>query len=78
MVDIDSYQLWLDRSVRLKQLYDQTKLRKLRQWQNNRREGSQWYGLWAAVGFTVFFGLVQSIEGAVQVYKAFSPASGNA
>jgi hypothetical protein len=29
-----------------------------------------------AIGLTLFFGLVQSIEGAVQVYKAYHPAAG--
>ncbi|KAK4443851.1 hypothetical protein QBC34DRAFT_488186 [Podospora aff. communis PSN243] len=54
-------------------LYDQAKPRTLRQWWNDRREGSQWYALWVAVGFTVFFGLVQSIEGALQAYKSYHP-----
>jgi hypothetical protein len=38
----------------------------------------QWFNFWFAVallvGLTVFFGLVQSIEGALQVYKAYHPS----
>ncbi|KAK4188813.1 hypothetical protein QBC35DRAFT_514492 [Podospora australis] len=75
MTSIDDYQFWRDGLVRLKLIFDQAKPRTLRQWWNDRREGSQWYALWVAVGFTIFFGLVQSIEGALQVYKAYHPDS---
>ncbi|KAL6404697.1 hypothetical protein AUP68_11524 [Ilyonectria robusta] len=71
MTDIDAYQFWGDRLVRLKLVFDQAKPRTLRQWWNDRREGTQWYALWVVVGFTIFFGLVQSIEGGIQVYKAY-------
>ncbi|KAK3352724.1 hypothetical protein B0T25DRAFT_455656 [Lasiosphaeria hispida] len=74
MANIDAYQFWHDRLVRLKMVYDQAKPRTLRQWWNDRREGTQWYALWVVVGFTIFFGLIQSIEGALQVYKAYHPA----
>jgi hypothetical protein len=73
MTNIDAYQFWRDRLVRLKLVYDQAKPRTLRQWWNDRREGTQWYALWVAVGFTIFFGLVQSVEGALQVYKSYHP-----
>ncbi|KAH7176052.1 hypothetical protein EDB81DRAFT_771789 [Dactylonectria macrodidyma] len=73
MTNIDEYQFWHDRLVRLKVVFDQTKPKNLRQWWNDRREGTQWYALWVAVGFTAFFGLVQSIEGALQVYKSYHP-----
>ncbi|KAJ3545321.1 hypothetical protein NM208_g2561 [Fusarium decemcellulare] len=73
MTNINDYHYWHDRLVRLKQIFDQAKPGNLRQWWNDRREGTQWYALWVAVGFTIFFGLVQSIEGALQVYKAYHP-----
>jgi hypothetical protein len=73
MTDIDTYQFWHSRLVRLKFVFDQAKPKTLRQWWYDRREGTQWYALWVAVGFTVFFGLVQSIEGALQVHKAYYP-----
>lgn len=75
-LNIDEYMFWHDRLVRLKQVYDQAKPRTLRQWWNDRREGTQWYALWVVLGFTVFFGFVQSIEGALQVYKAYHPDGG--
>ncbi|CEJ86332.1 hypothetical protein VHEMI04077 [[Torrubiella] hemipterigena] len=73
MTSLDSYRFWHDRLSRLQQIFDQAKPRTLSQWWNDRREGTQWYALWVAVGLTVFFGLVQSIEGALQVYKAYHP-----
>ena len=73
MTNIDEYQFWHDRLVRLKLVFDQAKPRTLRQWWNDRRQGTQWYALWVAVGFAIFFGLVQSIEGGLQVYKAYNP-----
>lgn len=69
--EIENYKYWHDRLVRLKLIYDQAKPRTARQWWNDRREGTQWYALWVVLGFTVFFGLVQSIEGAIQVYKSY-------
>lgn len=74
VLEIGGYRYWHDRLVRLKLKYDQAKPRTLRQWWNDRREGSPWYALWVMLGFTVFFGLVQSIEGALQVYKAYHPS----
>jgi len=74
MTNLDAYRFWRERLLRLKLVYDQAKPRTLRQWWNDRREGTNWYALWVAVGFTVFFGFVQSIEGALQVYKAYHPA----
>jgi hypothetical protein len=74
VLQIGEYRYWHDRLVRLKLVYDQAKPRTVRQWWNDRREGSQWYALWVVLGFTVFFGLVQSIEGALQVYKAYHPS----
>jgi hypothetical protein len=38
----------------------------------------QWYNFWLAValivGMTFFFGVIQSVEGAMQVYKAYRPS----
>lgn len=60
----------------LKQCYDNTKPKTMNQWWRDRRNGVQWYTFWAAIFIlvlTIFFGLVQSIEGGLQVYKAFAP-----
>lgn len=42
----------------------------------DRKKGDTWLNSWVAIvaiGLTLFFGLVQSIEGAIQVYKAYHP-----
>ncbi|KAK8044207.1 hypothetical protein PG993_004231 [Apiospora rasikravindrae] len=65
---------WHDRLVILKQAFDDAKPRKLSQWWWDRRDGVQWYTFWVAVlvfALTLFFGLVQSIEGGMQVYLSY-------
>lgn len=55
----------------LKQAFDEAGPRTLTQWWNDRRNPVQWYTFWIAIWvliMTVFFGLVQSVEGALQVY----------
>jgi hypothetical protein len=71
---IENYVYWQDRLIRLKDAFDEARPATLAQWWNDRRDGVQWYTLWLAIAFTVFFGLIQSVEGAIQVYKAFHPA----
>lgn len=58
----------------LKQAFDESGPRGLRQWWSDRRNSVQWYTFWVAVlvfAMTLFFGLVQSIEGALQVYLSW-------
>lgn len=55
----------------LKQAFDETQPKTMRQWWYDSRNGVQWYTFWVAMlvlVLTVVFGLVQSIEGALQVY----------
>ncbi|KAH6961994.1 hypothetical protein BKA56DRAFT_736817 [Ilyonectria sp. MPI-CAGE-AT-0026] len=73
---IENFTYWHDRLVILKQVFDEARPNTLQHWWNDRRNGVQWYTFWVAILIlilTVFFGLVQSIEGALQVYKAFNP-----
>jgi hypothetical protein len=45
------------------------------------KRGDHWLNSWiaiVAIGLTLFFGLVQSVEGAVQVYKAYHPEADSA
>ncbi|KAF2135768.1 uncharacterized protein K452DRAFT_281038 [Aplosporella prunicola CBS 121167] len=75
---IDNFAFWRDRLVILKQVFDEAEPSTLSQWWYDRRNGPQWYTFWVAVAvllLTIFFGLVQSIEGALQVYKAYHPDS---
>jgi hypothetical protein len=74
-LQIEKYSFWHDRLVMLKEAFDESQPRTVSQLWNDRREGKQWYALWTAIGLTLFFGLVQSIEGAWQVYKAYNPST---
>ncbi|KAK7999376.1 hypothetical protein PG990_011976 [Apiospora arundinis] len=70
----ERFSYWHDRLVILKQTFDDCKPRTLSQWWWDRRDGVQWYTFWVAIlvfALTLFFGLVQSIEGALQVYLAY-------
>ncbi|KAF2685469.1 hypothetical protein K458DRAFT_417520 [Lentithecium fluviatile CBS 122367] len=76
---IETYQFWHDRLIILKQAFDEARPVEISQWWHDRRNGYQWYTFWVAVFvlfLTVFFGIVQSVEGALQVWKAFHPTEG--
>ncbi|KAL1882855.1 hypothetical protein Daus18300_000493 [Diaporthe australafricana] len=75
---IEKFKFWRDRLVTLKQVFDEAQPRTLSQWWNDRRNGVQWYTFWVAVlvlVLTVLFGLIQSVEGALQVYASFKSIS---
>jgi hypothetical protein len=78
---LENYRFWRARLGALKEALDEatppskTLLEALR----DRKQGDRWLNSWVAIvaiGLTLFFGLVQSIEGALQVYKAYHPATG--
>jgi hypothetical protein len=73
---IGKFKFWHDRLTVLKQAFDESRPSRLSQWWYDNRDGHSWYTFWVAVFvlfLTVFFGLVQSIEGALQVYIAYHP-----
>ena len=73
---IENFKFWHDRLVILKEVFDESRPRTLSQWWCDRRNGVQWYTFWVAIlvlFLTIFFGIVQSLEGALQVYKAYHP-----
>ncbi|KAI1427568.1 hypothetical protein F5Y12DRAFT_159542 [Xylaria sp. FL1777] len=75
---IERFEIWRDRLVMLKQVYDEAQPQTLRQWWHDRRNGVQWYTFWVAVLvliLTVLFGLTQSIEGAIQAYASLKALS---
>jgi hypothetical protein len=75
---IDNFTFWQERLVILKETFDESRPARLSQWWYDRRDGHVWYTFWVAVFvlfLTVFFGLIQSIEGALQVYKAYHPTA---
>jgi hypothetical protein len=75
---INKFVFWHDRLAILKQAFDESQPKSLRQWWNDRRNPVQWYNFWFAValivGLTVLFGVASTVEGAMQVYKAYHPS----
>jgi hypothetical protein len=70
----ENFNYWNNRLVILKQALDESRPRTLSQWWFDRRNGVQWYTFWVAILVflvTIFFGLVQSLEGALQVYYSY-------
>ncbi|TGJ81043.1 hypothetical protein E0Z10_g7723 [Xylaria hypoxylon] len=70
----ENFNYWNNRLVILKQALDESRPQTLSQWWFDRRNGVQWYTFWVAILVflvTIFFGLVQSIEGALQVYLSW-------
>jgi hypothetical protein len=63
---INNFAFWRDRLVVLKQVFDEAEP----------STEVQWYTFWVAIlvlVFTLVFGLVQCIEGALQIYTALRP-----
>jgi hypothetical protein len=75
---VENFHYWRDRLIILKQVFDEAEPRGLKRWWRDQRKPVQWYNFWLAValivGLTLFFGVVQSIEGGVQVWKAYHPS----
>ncbi|KAK3312519.1 hypothetical protein B0H66DRAFT_570804 [Apodospora peruviana] len=70
----EKFAFWHDRLVMLKQAFDESSPRGLRQWWNDRRNSVQWYNFWVAImvfATALFIGLVQVVEGALQVYLSW-------
>ncbi|KAI0107592.1 hypothetical protein GGR51DRAFT_153398 [Nemania sp. FL0031] len=70
----ENFKYWNNRLVILKQALDEARPQTLSQWWFDRRNGVQWYTFWVAILVflvTTFFGLVQSIEGGLQVYLSW-------
>ncbi|KAI1338582.1 hypothetical protein F5Y15DRAFT_386313 [Xylariaceae sp. FL0016] len=70
----ESFQFWHNRLVILKQALDDSRPQTMWQWWHDRRNGVQWYTFWVAILVfivTIFFGLIQSLEGALQVYLSW-------
>ncbi|KAI1261432.1 hypothetical protein F5Y18DRAFT_431279 [Xylariaceae sp. FL1019] len=73
---IERFTFWRDRLIILKQVYDDARPNTLHQWWHDRRNGERWFTFWVAVlvlVITTTLGLIQTIESALQVYKAYYP-----
>lgn len=74
---LDKFDFWHERLALLKEFYDEYSPRTISQLWRHRRDGLSWHTFWAAIlilCLTIFFGIVQSVEGALQVYKAYHPS----
>jgi hypothetical protein len=75
---VDRYQFWRDRLESLAEAVEEAtpSSKALLKALKDRKKGDRWLNSWVAIvaiGLTLFFGLVQSVEGAIQVYKAYRP-----
>ncbi|KAF2794174.1 hypothetical protein K505DRAFT_242738 [Melanomma pulvis-pyrius CBS 109.77] len=77
--NLNHFNFWRDRIEVLKDAFEESSptratLKVLR----DRKNGGNWLNSWAAIvaiALTLFFGLVQSIEGAIQVYQLYHSKS---
>jgi hypothetical protein len=79
---LERFQFWRDRLVLLKEAVEDARptTTVLVEALKDSRKSERWLSSWiaiVAIGLTLFFGLVQSVEGAVQVYKAYHPEEAN-
>jgi hypothetical protein len=74
---LNKFEYWHDRLVILKDAFDEAEPVTITQWWYDRRRRVQWSTFWIAalvLALTLFFGVVQCIEGGIQAYKAYHPA----
>lgn len=74
---IENFNYWHDRLVILKQVFDEAEPSNINQWWHDRRKRVQWYTFWIAavvLGLTILFGLIQCVEGGIQIYYSAHPA----
>jgi hypothetical protein len=78
---LEHFRFWRERLSALKDAVEEATphSRALLKALSDRKQGDRWLNSWVAlvaIGLTLFFGLVQSVEGAIQVYKAYHPTTG--
>lgn len=74
--EIESYEFWHHRLSAVAAFFDSAEPRGFKAWWFDRRRGVQWINFWIAVTIlllTIFFGLVSSVTGILQVYFASRP-----
>jgi hypothetical protein len=73
-LELDQYPVWGHRLMEVQRRYNAVKPGALRQWWYDRRNKPEWATFWVAVVvflLTLFFGLISSVTGVMQVYAAF-------
>lgn len=78
---LEHFRYWRDRLGMLREAVDEATppSRALLKALSDSKKGDRWFNSWVAIvaiGLTLFFGMVQSIEGAIQVFKAYHPVTG--
>ncbi|KAF2117069.1 hypothetical protein BDV96DRAFT_571493 [Lophiotrema nucula] len=76
LLNLNHYKYWQNRLAYLKEAFDHSSSGTVKWLWRDKRNPDRWFNSWiaiAAVALIVFFGLVQSIEGAIQVYEAYHP-----
>jgi hypothetical protein len=71
---LESFSYLRDRLVILKEVFDDHEPRGIRQFWRDDRNSVQWWTFWIAL-LVFLIAIVQCIEGALQVYKAYHPSS---
>jgi hypothetical protein len=72
--DPNSYVYWRERLLTLHEEYQKAQPGKLTQFWRDRRDTNQWTAFWLAVVvvlLTLFFGLIQSVTGIMQVIISY-------
>ncbi|KAI0444255.1 hypothetical protein F4803DRAFT_511949 [Xylaria telfairii] len=70
VANISKYKYWQERLKIMNETFERARPRNLSQWVYDTRDMERWWGFWLVVigiALTVFFGLVQSITGILQV-----------
>ncbi|RDW56858.1 hypothetical protein BP5796_12925 [Coleophoma crateriformis] len=68
------FKYWHDRLVIIKQYFDESEPRTIKQWWYDDRKRVQWF--WVAIVLvvcTILFGIIQCFEGGWQIWKAYHP-----
>ena len=72
--DLSNYPFWQERLRHVQRVYDKTKPKRIKQWYFDRRDRVEWSTFWIAVVvflLTLFFGIISSVTGILQVYASF-------
>jgi len=73
----NDFKFWRRELVALQKAFNAPRHKNIFQVLRDKRNIVQWYTFWIAAVvliLTIFFGVVQSVEGALQVYKAYHPS----
>jgi hypothetical protein len=77
---LENLMFWRDRMGALSDAVDEATppTKALLKALNDHKQSDRWLSSWVAIvaiGLTLLFGLIQSIEGAIQVYNSYHPES---